>query len=180
MTPTPRRSFLTTTATLAVGVALGCLLTQGVAPRLRAESSDRWGQSVVACGPIQTYYDKKKEIQVPQDALYFLDYPGSRLLATVPTQQQRANASTILNEFAERDLFADFQLPRNTTPHFLMTVGSLGLNSDGFAPLFVFETTTKQIAVYRVTDVRNGASSRPSFDLLERKPIPETRLPAVR
>lgn len=49
-----------------------------------------------------------------------------------------------------------------------MTTGSIGADSGGWAPLYVFETTTSQLAVYRmVMQTTIGTASRPHFELLE-------------
>ena len=71
-----------------------------------------------------------------------------RLLATIPVQRQSARGAQLIDGFAERDLTVDFKNRRRAggRPHFLMTPGSLGAYGEGWAPLFVFETTTKQVA----------------------------------
>ena len=58
----------------------------------------------------------------------------------------------LLDSFAERDLVADFKLDLDggARLRFLMATGSLGRYSAGWAPLYVFETTTGQVAVYRM------------------------------
>jgi len=43
----------------------------------------------------------------PLDALYFLDYKGGRLLATVPTYQQTDSSTHLIEPFSERDLVSD-------------------------------------------------------------------------
>ena len=60
-----------------------------------------------------------------------------------------------------------------------MTTGSLGTYSDGWAPLFVFETTTNQVAIYRVQQRVVGTNSRPRFDLVEVRSIARRRPPAA-
>ena len=58
----------------------------------------------------------------------------------------------MIEPFSERDLVADFKLDLDAgpRPRFLMTTGSIGPNNAGWAPLYVFETTTSQIGVYRM------------------------------
>ena len=41
-------------------------------------------------------------------------------------------------------------------PKFKMTTGALGAYSEGWAPLYVFETVTNQVAVYRVSQQSVG------------------------
>ena len=83
----------------------------------------------------------------------------------------KPNTSTRLIEpFSERDLVADFKLDLDAgpRPRFLMTTGSLGPNNAGWAPLYVFETTTSQIGVYRMQIQQTiGITSRPRFELVE-------------
>ena len=104
-----------------------------------------------------------------QDALYYLDYKTGRLLATVPSYRQSACAAKYLDAFAERDLVADFKidLDHGPRPHFLMTTGAPAFYSDGSAPLFVFELTTSQVAVYRVQQQTVGTVTQPRFELIE-------------
>ncbi len=76
--------------------------------------------------------------------------------------------------FAERDLPTDFKIDLGRTkirPHWLMTTGALGAYSDGWAPLYVFETITGQVAVYKIEQQQVGISSRPKFELVEIRPI---------
>jgi hypothetical protein len=132
----------------------------------------------VASGPVATLYQSNQRVQVTHDALYYLDYKGGRLLAAVPSLRQTAAGLRVLEEFAERDLVSDFRIGPGVAPHFLMTVGSLGASGDGWAPLFVFETTTGQVAAYRVQAQMVGTSSRPRFDLLETRSLARTSAPA--
>ena len=103
-------------------------------------------------------YNEGTKVQIPQDALYYLDYKGGRLLATIPSFRQSVGATQMLDRFAERDLVADFKidLDNGPRPHFLMTTGALGSYSEGWAPLFVFESTTNQVAVYKLTQQNGG------------------------
>jgi hypothetical protein len=50
-----------------------------------------------------------------------------------------------------------------------MTPGSLGAYGDGCAPLYVFETTTKKVAVYKLLIQQIGLKSSSKLDLLEIK-----------
>ena len=91
---------------------------------------------IVTTGPVGIRYDDKLRTALPQDAIYYLDYVGGRLLATVPSFQQKGGSTRLLDTFAERDLVADFKLDPvvGPKPHFLMTTGSLGQYSLGWAP----------------------------------------------
>ncbi|HMB07253.1 MAG TPA: hypothetical protein VKP69_26430 [Isosphaeraceae bacterium] len=165
--------------TLLFGLALGWGLARGPAPPLRAHGSDRSGESILTAGPVMIRYDEGMKIQVPQDALYLLDYKAGRLLATIPTMQQSVGSTKMIDLFAERDLVADFKLDveNGPRPHFLMTTGALGVYSGGWAPLYVFESTTKQVAIYRVEQVTLGRSSRAKLELVELRSF---QPPAVR
>jgi hypothetical protein len=167
----PRHS---TAIALAAGVVLGWLLAALPRPALHATGGDRWGETIVTSGPVLVRYDERLKAPLAQDALYYLDYRGGRLMATVPSYQAQAGGSArLLTTFAERDLIADFKLDAEggPRPHFLMTTGSLGQYSEGWAPLFVFETSTNQVATYRVQQQMVGMSSKPNFELLEVRSI---------
>lgn len=180
------RSGLPYVITLIVGLLLGWTLTSSRSPTLSANGGDRWDESVLTTGPAFIKYSEGSKIQVAQDAIYFLDYRAGKLLGTVPMMTQQLGTSRFINTFAERDLVADFKIDLDTAarPHFLMTTGSMGSTSgnsygDGWAPLFVFETTTRQVAVYKIEQQMLGTSSKVKFDLLELRPF-TSRPPALR
>jgi hypothetical protein len=149
-----------------VGWALASLRPATV----RASAGDRFGESIVATGPVMVRYDEGTKSSIPLDALYFLDYKGGRLLATIPSFRQYGTSTHLIDSFEERDLVADFKLDLDAgpRPHFVMTTGALGSYSAGWAPLYVFETTTSQLGIYRVQaqqGVVTGPQSR--FELVE-------------
>jgi hypothetical protein len=154
---------------LCLGLSLGWGLTHIRPAPLRAAGGDRSGESIVTTGPVTVKYDEGSKVQIPLEALYLLDYKGGRLMGTVPSIHQTVGATRTLGTFAERDLVADFKLDLDNgpKPHFLMTTGSLGNYSAGWAPLYVYETATNQLAVYRIIQQSVGTSSRARFELLE-------------
>lgn len=157
---------------LLLGVAIGVTLTQtGGSRRLLASGSDRWGDRAIASGPIavDTSGDEKQAVAIPQDAVYYLNYSTGKLLATIPAMQQTAAGTTIINDFAERDLLVDFGIQPGVNPHFLMTTASLGLRGEGWAPLIVVETETGQMATYKVSARSTAGSRRPIFQLMDRR-----------
>ncbi len=157
------------------GLGLGWLAASHSTPRATAGQGDRSGDSVVATGPVSAMIDPRTKATVTYDALYYLDYASGRLMATAPVHRQMVGGNRIIGAFAVRDLVADFRPPRGATPRFLMTVGNLGLGgADGWAPLFVFETTTGQVATYRVSPVPSSPTvdQPPRFELIELKPLP--------
>jgi hypothetical protein len=158
-----------TAVTLLVGIALGWAISHSPAPLLQANGHDRSGESILVSGPILIRYNDGTKLQIPQDALYYLDYKGARLLATVPMMQQSVGSTRLLDSFAERDLIADFKLDPDAgpKPHFLMTTGALGTYSDGWAPLYVFETATNQVAVYKVEQTSVGRTMQAKLNLIE-------------
>ena len=126
------------------------------------------------CCPLRR---SSQERRSPLDALYFLDYKGGRLLARVPTYRQTTRRRTLIEPFSERDLVADFKLDLDTgpRPRFLMTTGSLGPYNAGWAPLYVFETTTSQVAIYRMQMQQTiGDFGRPRFELVELRSYAKT------
>jgi hypothetical protein len=163
-------SRIPTVLALLVGVFLGWALASFRPTPLHAGAGDRSGEAIVATGPVLLRYDEGAKAAIPLDAIYLLDYKGGRLLATVPSFRQTASSTRIIDSFEERDLVADFRLDLDTgpRPRFLMTTGSLGAYTVGWAPLYVFETTTNQVAVYRMqAQQKTGASSRARFELVE-------------
>jgi hypothetical protein len=155
---------------LAAGVLLGWL-SAGVRPTpMQASAGDRAGECIVATGPVLMQYDDTTKAPIPLEALYFLDYKGGRLLATVPTYRMAGTKMQLIDDFAERDLVADFHLDPDVgpRPRFLMTTGSLGRYSAGWAPLYVFETTTGQVGIYRMQVGQSSGTNAPSlFELVD-------------
>ena len=158
---------------LALGVVLGSIAACLPSPQaiLRANAGDRWGESIMTTGPILERFVEGYKIQLAQDALYYLDYKTGRLLATVPSFQQSTGSARLVDTFAERDLVADLKidLDKGAQPHFLMTTGSVGTYNEGWAPLFVFEASTQQVAVYKVQQQTVGTVAQPKFELLQVK-----------
>ena len=154
------------------GISTGWLLTGGASPKfLLANGADRWGDRALTAGAIsiESAGDDKHPISIPQDALYYMNYSTGKLYATVPSLLQNAAGTHAQTDFSERDLLVDFAIKPGVTPHFLMTTAGLGGRSLGWAPLFVIETETGQIATYKVEVQLKGSSSRPIFQLLDRK-----------
>jgi hypothetical protein len=165
--------------TLAAGLILGWALAAGRPQALRAHGGDRFDDSVLASGPVYVRYNKGTLVQVAQDALYYLDYRAGKLYGTVPSVRQTVGGSNskLIEGFAERDLVTDFHLDAESgaRPHFLMTTGSManggGGYVEGWAPLFVFESTTRQVAVYKIQPQSLGTASVPRLDLVELRPF---------
>jgi hypothetical protein len=177
------RSLLANVLMLTVGLVLGLTFAGGRTLRLRASGSDRSGEAAVVSGPVAIRYDETNKIQSPQDALYYLDYQAGKLLATIPTFRQTVDSTRYLEPFAQRDLVTDFKidLDNGPRPRFLMTTGQLGTFGGGWAPLFVFETTTGQVGVYRIQQLTVGTKNQLKFELLELRPISqpvESAIPA--
>jgi hypothetical protein len=164
-------------------VALGWGLS-GLRPTsLLAGAGDHAGESIVATGPVLVRYDEATKAPIPLDAVYFLDYKAGRLLATIPTYQQSTSSTHIIDNFVERDLVADFKLDLDSgpRPRFLMTTGSLGPYTSGWAPLYVFETTTSQMGIFRIQLQQSTAkSSRPRFELVELRSYARTGSAPIR
>jgi hypothetical protein len=164
------RSRVPSALVLIVGILMGWGLASCRPPSLQASAGDRSGEAIVATGPVLIRWDESAKSAVPTDAVYLLDYKGGRLLATVPTFQQTTGTAQLIEPFSERDLVADFKLDLDVgpRPRFLMTTGSLGANNAGWAPLYVFETTTSQVGVYRMQIQQTiGTLGRPRFELVE-------------
>ncbi len=174
---TPRQA-IPHVVTLTVGLAFGWLLAGSRVPALRASGGDRWEESILTSGPTYIRYNEGTKIQVAQDAIYYLDYRSGKLHATIPSIHSTGGSTQVLGGFGERDLVADFKLDLDTgpRPHFLMTTGSVPTNSsstygDGWAPLFVFESSTRQVAAYKVVQQVVGPTTTVRLDLLEVRPF---------
>ncbi len=166
-----RRPQLCLGLAVVAGLALGWSLASARLPRLLADGTDRWNDRIVTSGPIAVERNKLN-IQVAQDAIYYLNYTNGRLLASVPTYKQTASGIEMLTDWAERDLVRDFEIKPGMNPHFLMTTASLGFRSEGWAPLYVFETETGQVATYRIVQQATPGTDRPNFQLLDRRTDP--------
>jgi hypothetical protein len=167
---------------LVLGLFLGWGLASFRPAPIRASSGDRSGESIVTTGPILIRYDEGNKVQIPLEALYILDYKAGRLLGTVPALHTTVKSSNYLGRIAERDLVADFKidLDNGPKPHFLMTTGSLGAYNGGWAPLYVYETSTNQIAVYRILQQTVGTKDNTSLELLEVRALARSSEPAPR
>ncbi len=182
MTTEPRRR-IPAVVMLLIGLGLGWGMANHQPPVVKAVGADRYGDYSLTSGAIAIQYNDQTKIQAPLEALYFLDYKGARLMATVPVQRSSMSGSQMIEQFVERDLIADFKIDvdRGVNPHFLMTNGSLGAFGEGWAPLFVFETTTKQVAIYRLASLAIGVKSSSKLELMELKtyaampPLPTPR-----
>ena len=158
-----------TALSLTIGLVVGWGLANHRAPVAKAVGGDRYGDYSLTAGPVETQYNERTKTQATQDALYFLDYKRGKLLGTVPVQRSSTTGAQMIDSFIERDLAADFKidLERGVYPHFLMTPGSLGAYGEGLAPLYVFETTTRQVAVYKLSIQSMGVKASSKFELLE-------------
>lgn len=159
---------------LAVGLIAGVVVGGGRAPQLIAAGGDRSGDSIVATGPVTIGYDEGLKVQIPHEAVYLLDYRGGKLLASIPTFRKGIGSTQFVDSFVERDLAADFKLDLETgpRPRFLMTTGGLGAYSAGWAPLYVFETVSHQLAIYRLQTYIVGTNSTPRFELVQLQSYP--------
>lgn len=104
------RSRIPTAVALFVGLLMGWALASLHPVRLNASAGDRSGESIVVTGPVLMRFDEAAKGPVALDAVYFLDYKGGRLLATVPSYRQTTTATHLIEPFSERDLIADFKL----------------------------------------------------------------------
>jgi hypothetical protein len=166
---------------LIAGLMIGWAMANLRPAEIRAGGGDRAGDSIVATGPILIRYDEGSKVQIPLEALYLLDYKAGRLLGTVPSLHGTVGSSRYLGAFAERDLVADFKLDldRGPRPRFLMTTGALGSYSGGWAPLYVFETTTSQLAIYRILQQTIGTTAQTKFELVEKRSLAQGETPAT-
>jgi hypothetical protein len=159
---------------LVVAGFLAGWLVAGARPRpVAAGGGDRPDAATVTTATIAVEANPKLGVQFNTDAVYYLNYSRGFLYVAVPMPNNQVGAvGRILSDFGERDLLKDFALPPGATPHFAMASGQLGMLSSGFAPLYVFESTTGQLAVYRTEPQFKSRSSAPTLVLLEKRDDP--------
>lgn len=138
-----------------------------------------------ASGPVAQVPHPASKTLYPIDAVYYLDYRGARLLVSVPNAGSNLtdmpnNTDRLTSDFVERDLAADFPMPPGVEPSFHMTVPSMGFGNGGWAPLYIFESATNQMASYRVKPQMAGTANKTQIILLERKSLNKTTLPHIK
>ena len=136
-------------------------------------------ETTSASGPITLQMTMDKT-QVPLDAVYWLESGagGSTLFTAIPEIRKTKASTQMVGEVASRDVAADFKLNPGSTPHFLVNTASLGANGMGMSALFIVETTTKQLGIYRAYPRATVQGAKPAIELLQVKPYDET-LPAL-
>ena len=117
---------------------------------------------------------------MPLDAVYRLESSALRalLFTAIPEIRKTAAKTQMVGEVASRNLAADLKLKPGVVPHFLLNTASLGATGMGMSALFVMETTTKQLAIYRVYPRATAQGAKPTIELLDVKPYEEP-LPAL-
>jgi hypothetical protein len=174
-----RYSRFSTAVFLLVGLTAGWGLSLFKARPLHASAGDRFQQNILTTGPVLVRYDEATKSSIALDAVYILDWKVGRLIASIPTYRQSTSGITVIESFVERDLAADFKLDLDAgpAPRFMMTTGSLGPYTAGWAPLYVVETTSNQMGIYRIElQQTSGKSSRPKFELVQLKSYAETKI----
>ncbi|HEY2158221.1 MAG TPA: hypothetical protein VGH33_21510 [Isosphaeraceae bacterium] len=167
----PFKPRLASIALATAALALGWLLAGGRGP-VNAGGGSRSGQSASVAGPVKVESGGAVQfgmgkIQAPLDAVYWIDYRGARLYASIPSSRKTAKDVQLLREFAERDLVDDFALKPGDQPSFLMQAASLGGMGGGSSLLIVIEATSKQIAAYQAMPRANTLDGRPQFERLQ-------------
>ena len=170
-------------ALMTAGLAAGLLIAGGRSATLKAGGGSRSGASSTVAGPIKveagpSFRFGMPKLQAPIDAVYWIDYKGARLYAAIPSAHKTANDVSLLREFAERDLIADFGLKPGVDPRFLMNTASLGAMGGGTSLLLVIETTTGQVAAYRASAKASSLESRPEFERLQLAPYGQGQPPS--
>jgi hypothetical protein len=167
------RRFAPATATLVIGIALGWAFGGSSVRALHASrATDRWNDCILTTGIVQQESSTALKGVVPQEAVYYLNYRTGFLLVGLPSPRITPKGTEYLGDFAERDLVADFGLKPGETPHFLMTTAQVGSRSEGWDPLFIFETNSGQVATYRVKVQATAGSNKPVVERIDRKVDP--------
>jgi hypothetical protein len=132
-------------------------------------------ETISASGAITLQLSMDKT-QVPLDAVYWLESSprGTTLYTAIPEIRKTAKNTQMVGDVASRDLGPDFKLSPGMTPHFLVNTASLGANGMGMSALFIMETTTKQLGIYRAYPRATVQGAKPAIDLLQVKPYDES------
>lgn len=162
---------LSNVAVLAAGIVLGAILSGARTTSLRAGGGDHPDAPLALAATFATEINAQK-VPVDNDAVFYLNYAKGYLLAAVPMPTQVGQQRKLLSDFSERDLIKDFQLAPGAAAHFTMASGKMGALSEGWAPLYVFESTTGQVAAYRVVPQARAGSSAPLLQLVEKRQDP--------
>ena len=112
----PRRPSMSAGLALVLGLILGWATAPLGRARLEADRVDPTVQDQIASGPVSIEHNPGLKIQVDRDAIYYLDYKGGRLLATVPTTRQTAEGTQVVDGFAERVGACRCWIGRTTAP----------------------------------------------------------------
>ncbi len=155
---------------MGAGVVLGWIGSVSRTTPLRASAGDRAGECIVATGPVLMQYDDATKAPIALERCISSTTRAAAYSPSLPTYRMAGTKMELIDSFAERDLAADFKLDLDAgaRPRFLMTTGSLGRYSAGWAPLYVFETTTSQVAVYRMQAAQTyGAAGTSQFELVQ-------------
>ena len=125
------RGRMPTGLALTLGIALGWVLANHRPPTVKAGGGDRHADDILTSGPIAIEYNSLTKTQAQKDALYFLDYRGGRLLATVPTQRESMGGAKVIDALEDC-----FELQRGDLVHARQTLRDHG-NMSSVTVLFV-------------------------------------------
>ncbi len=174
--------FLATTALFA---AMTCFMVWTPSGGLGQQQPSRTtGLDAIVPSPIEMMPNPNLKTSIYRDAIYFLDYKAGRLIVTIPPDLQKTGASSsglfsklkfrekapqnnpsMFDAKASRDLVADFQLAPTSPARFFMATGQTG---EMWANLYVLESSTHKLNVYKTTTKKNSENvSFPIFELLE-------------
>lgn len=158
-------------AGVVVGFGLGWAagLLPGHGRALQALGPEGVDQSVLTSCVVQVDYNEARKVQIPIEALVYLDYRRGRLVGTMPEQFQIGQQKRVLSNFTERDLVEDFNVEPGTAPRFLISTLSTGAMSDGAQLVAVLETQSRQSRIYKLGFQQSGVDFKPQFSLVERK-----------
>jgi hypothetical protein len=119
-------------------------------------------------GPVTIQITMEKT-QVPLDAVYWVESSdrGARLFTSIPELRKTGGSTQMMSDIAARDIAADFKLKPGVTPHFLLNTVSLGALAMGTSGLFIIETTTKQVAIYRSSSATTVRGTMPDVQMLQ-------------
>ena len=154
---------------LAFGLGWAAGQLPGSGRPLRAVGPEGVDQSFLTSCVVQMDYNEARKVQIPIEALVYLDYRRGKLVGTMPEQFQVGQQKRVLSNFTERDLVEDFQVEPGTAPRFLISTMSTGAMSDGAQLVAVLETQTRQSRIYKLGFQQSGVDFKPQFSLVERK-----------
>jgi hypothetical protein len=159
-----RRSWMTVSATLICGVAVGWFFNSK--QPVFAGSVDRYEDFIMATGPVNQSFSgntnngNNQFLNADLDGVWVLDYKAGKLLASTINRQTGK-----MIQFGEVDLVKEFEIAPRANVHFMM---STGVVVKGQSVLYLLETSTGKLGVYSMISSESGNAAMADRILIRR------------